>query len=403
MSRSYVLYGSVRYNGPWAVDQNLAHAIAARHATLYVDPPITPVTPFRFGLRSATGRQLADVVDRRVRRFGRVNVFTPVALPPLTHPRMKRLSRPVVLAQIRHAARSAEMEAPVVVGCRSLDGLVGVVGESFRVGVVMDNIAAGAGLLARDRHELEREVTASCAAADLMIAPCAPQQDLIRARGYAAELLPWGYADDLNSAYDTAVEPAEYAQMPRPLLGYLGSIDDRLDYELIVALAGRFPEGRIVFVGPLSPRLSAAARTALASRPNIVLLGTRPRTELPAYIRYLDCLLLPYADMEFTRYQSPMKLWDYMYAGPPIVGTGCAELRRYSPPILHFAEDPANAPELVAGVLASGAAGSGERRAFALANTWDARAVQLDEMVERAMAGRLAHADPPPAVAAASA
>ena len=50
---------------------------------------------------------------------------------------------------------------------------------------------------------------------------------------------------------------------------------------------------------------------------------------LPAYVRYLDCALLPYVDSEWTRYQSPLKLWEYLYSGAPIVGMGSAELQRY--------------------------------------------------------------------------
>jgi hypothetical protein len=133
--------------------------------------------------------------------------------------------------------------------------------------------------------------------------------------------------------------------------------------------------------------LSAAARQALASRPNIHLLGIRPRAELPAYIKYLDCALLPYADMEFTRYQSPLKMWDYLYAGPPLVATGSADLRRFGPPIIHFAGSADAALECAVKAMASGRQGAAQRKAFALANTWDARAAQLDQLVDEALAG----------------
>ena len=178
---------------------------------------------------------------------------------------------------------------------------------------------------------------------------------------------------------------AEYRSLPRPLLGYTGSIDDRLDYELIVRLADRFAGGSIVFVGAASPRLSAYARAMLSSRDNIHLLGVRPRMLLPSYVRYLDCALLPYADSEFTRYQSPMKVWDYMYAGVPIVGTGSVDLQRYGAPLVHYAEKADQAVDLAANAIEFGDHGRDQRRRFALDNTWDMRAARLDRLVDEAL------------------
>ena len=390
MSRSYVIYGSMRWNGPWNVEHNVAHALAAHHPVLFVDPPLTPASPLRYGFNAASKRQLADLLNRRVREAGRVGLFSPVALPPLTNPRMWRASLPLIRRQIGSAVRQAGLASPVVVSWRPLRDLVGAANESVRVGVVMDHMPSAAELLQRDPEELQREVAETCAAADLMCVPSHPVKDLLAEDGWDSRLLPFGFAGDLAVQYDTATPPPEYADLPRPLLGYTGSVDDRLNYELIVELADRFAHGSLVFVGALSPRLTAAARAALASRPNIHVLGVRPRTDLPAYIRYLDCALLPYAEIQFTQYQSPMKMWDYMYAGPPIVGTGSPELRRYDPPLVHFADHAHELPQLVEQVIAGGMAGAEERRAFALANTWDARAKQLDGYVDELLASRRA-------------
>ena len=393
MRRSYVIYATMPWDGPWNVEHNVAHALAQHHRVLYVDPPISPVSPFRYGLRRATRPQVAAIFDRRVRSHDRLQVFGALALPPLTHRRAAAVSLPLVRAQIRRAVERAGLESPVVVAWRSLEELVGAARESLRVGVVMDNLAAAGGLLARDPIDLEREMQATCRASDLLCVTSQAVQGMLREHGWASELLPFAFSGDLAPLYDAATEPDEYKSLPRPLLGYTGSIDDRLDYELIVRLADRFAHGSIVFVGAASPRLSAPARAALASRTNIHLLGGRPRASLPGYIRYLDCGLLPYADTEFVRYQSPMKVWDYMYAGIPILGTGSLDLRRYDAPLVHYAEDAARALDLAGEVLDSGD-GAGElRRRFALENTWEMRAQQLDRLVAGALEqrrGRLA-------------
>jgi teichuronic acid biosynthesis glycosyltransferase TuaH len=381
MNRSYVIYAPTPWEGPRQPAHNLADALAAHRSVLYVDPPLSPLSPIRYGLGSSTWPRLRAVVDRRLRTRGRLRVLSPLALPPVANPRMRARSLPLLRAQIRSSVVRAGLERPVVLAWRGIPELSGAAGESLRVGFVMDHPAAGAPLLGRDPVELEAEASALCEAAELLCTTSHPMHELLAERGWESELVPFGFPADLTGAFDGAVEPPEYAALPRPLLGYTGGIDGRLDIDLILALADRFAHGSLVFVGAVSPRLSAQARAALAVRANIHLLGPRPRALLPAYIRYLDVALMPYVDSPFTRYQSPMKFWEYLYAGPPIVGAGSAELRRYPPSLVSYAESAAAAPALVERALADPAAGREERRRYALANTWEDRVAQLDALV----------------------
>jgi teichuronic acid biosynthesis glycosyltransferase TuaH len=396
--RSYLVYGATPWAGARNAEHNLAHALAKRHRVLYVDPPISPLTPFRYGLRPSTARHLRAVADRRIRAREGLAVFSPLVAPPIADARMRRASLPLLRAQIAGAVRRARLERPVVVAYRGLAELTGVASESLRVMVAMDHLPAGAELLGRDAAELEAEMAANCAAAELVCATSHAVQEMLAARGMEVELVPFGFPADLLGAFDAAVEPPDYAALPRPLLGYTGGIDDRLDFDLILRLADRFSHGSIVFVGPVSPRLSAQARAALAARANIHLLGPRPRTLLPGYIRHLDVALMPYADSQWIRYASPMKLWEYLYAGPPILGAGCPELQRYPPPLVNYAERPDAAVAIVEQLLRTPTAGRRERRDFALANTWEDRAAQLDTVVqthlngERGKRGKI-HAD----------
>jgi teichuronic acid biosynthesis glycosyltransferase TuaH len=389
-ARSYVIYGSSVWDGSWQAEHNLAHALAARHQVLYVDPVVSPLTPFRYGLRAETAHRCLEVIDRRTRDRGRLNVFAPLVIPPIHHPRTKAWSAPLVRRQVGSAVRRLGLERPVVIAWRLLPMLAGVAGESLRIAVVMDHPSAGAALLGRDPAELEAETTALCASADRICTTSHPTHELMAERGWETELVPFGFAADLAPIYDAVQPPPEYAALPRPLLGYTGGVDDRLDYELIVALADRFAAGSLVFVGPISPRLTVEARRALESRPNIHLLGLRPRDRLPAYVRHLDLGLLPYADSLWTRHGSPVKLWEYLYAGVPIVATGVAEVRRYGPPLLGYAETHEQALAMAQAALVEPSAGREQRRAFALANSWDVRAVQIDALVDRALgpAGR---------------
>ena len=143
-----------------------------------------------------------------------------------------------------------------------------------------------------------------------------------------------------------------------------------------------------MFVGHVSPRLPARAARLLESLPNVHVLGPVDRKGLPPYISHLDVALLPYLEDEWGAYGSPLKIWDYLYAGPPIVGSGYLELQDFPPPLIRF---NSGVPAFIASVeeaLAEDGAGRSIRRKYALENTWDDRARQLDRVVEEAMARR---------------
>lgn len=369
----YLLHSSVPWQYSWMVEHNLAHSLAAKHRLLWVDPPMSPLTRFRYGARGVNSPSMAD---RRLRREGRLHAFRPLAFPPLENGVARRLSAPLVRSQIRRAAAELSLTRPAVVSARWGPGSDALTGEPH-VHLVMDWQEAGAELLGRSREALAAELEVACRAADVICATSSRIVAALAERGYAAVLLRHGFAADTAPLYEAA-EPEEYAQLDRPLLGYVGSIDGRLDFELLERLGH---VGTVVLVGPVSPRLAPADR-ALLDRPGIHVLGGRPRERLPAYVRHLDCCLLPYRATEWLRYGSPLKMWEYFYAGPPIVGSGCLELLDYPPPLVRFARTAEEFLELVRAVDD----GAEERRAYALANTWDHRAEQLDALVAAKLA-----------------
>ena len=379
----WIVYGTVPWEVPWLNEQNLAHALAQRgHRVLYVGPPVSPLTPLRAGSRSP--RTLAALLKRRPERHGNVHVFRPVALPPLEHRRAARLSRPLVRRQIARAAATVGIDAPVLVAMRSWRGLEGAAGERLRVYFMNDWIEAGAEILGRSRAELASEWRETCAGADLVCAVSRQMQEALARHGFQSTVLTHGFHADLAPLYD-APEPPEYSGLERPLLGYAGNIDARLDFEGLRRLAEEV--GTVVLVGRVSPRLPAADRAVLESTARIELLGIRSRAELPPYISHLDCSLMPYRASEWARYGSPMKLWDYLYAGPPIVGSGYLALRDYPPPLVHFAEEGALVQTVSAALEGDAEGPRRTRRETALVNTWDVRAEQLEQAALRVRDG----------------
>lgn len=114
----------------------------------------------------------------------------------------------------------------------------------------------------------------------------------------------------------------EIAALPGHVLGYIGAIDERLDYELIAKLARALPHMSIAMVGPVVK----GSPDELPQAPNVYWLGPRAYEDLPTIIKGFDVCLMPFALNEATEYIDPTKTLEYMAAGRPIVSTPIADV-----------------------------------------------------------------------------
>lgn len=139
--------------------------------------------------------------------------------------------------------------------------------------------------------------------------------------------------------------PEDQRGLPRPRLGYFGVIDERIDLDLLAAVAEARPSWQIVMVGPVV-KIDPAS---LPRRDNLHYLGMKPYAELPAYLAGWDVALMPFARNESTRFISPTKTPEYLAGGRPVVSTSIRDVvRPYGElGLVEIADDPA---EFVAAV-----------------------------------------------------
>jgi glycosyltransferase involved in cell wall biosynthesis len=161
--------------------------------------------------------------------------------------------------------------------------------------------------------------------------------------------------------------PRDLAALPRPWLGYVGEVADWLDIEALHALAGGC--GSVVLVGP---GRSSVLRAACA-HPNVHALGARPYAQLPPYLGHFDVALLPFRVNDFTDAINPVKLYEYLASGRPVVSAPTAEAKRLRD-VLTIVEG-SSWPEAVRRALdaADDEAARARRLAVAHANTWEQR------------------------------
>ncbi|QOW19439.1 glycosyltransferase [Lysobacter ciconiae] len=143
--------------------------------------------------------------------------------------------------------------------------------------------------------------------------------------------------------------PASIANLARPVFGYFGVIDERLDYPLIAALAAQFPEASIVMAGPLAK----VEQHQLPAAPNIHWLGQQAYENLPALAKGFDVCLMPFALNDATRFINPTKTLEYMATATPIVSTAVADVVRNFTPVVAIAHDHEEFLDLAARALRS--------------------------------------------------
>ncbi len=119
--------------------------------------------------------------------------------------------------------------------------------------------------------------------------------------------------------------PAGQAGIPGPRLGFYGVIDERMDLDLLAALADAHPEWAIVMVGPVV-KIDPAD---LPQRPNLHYPGGCGYEELPAWLAGWDVALMPFAINEATKFISPTKTPEYLAAGRPVVSTPITDVIRH--------------------------------------------------------------------------
>jgi glycosyltransferase involved in cell wall biosynthesis len=189
---------------------------------------------------------------------------------------------------------------------------------------------------------------------------------------------------DADSPHAAEAERLQGA-VPHPRLGFFGVIDERLDTDLVAAVADARPDWSVVMVGPVV-KIDPAA---LPQRPNLHWLGMQPYERLPHLLAGWDVALMPFALNESTRFISPTKTLEYMAGGKPVVSTPIKDVVSLYGEAVEIAAD---APAFVAAcekLLAEGPAEREQRRAAmrdAVARySWDRSADTVHAHLQQAL------------------
>lgn len=130
---------------------------------------------------------------------------------------------------------------------------------------------------------------------------------------------------------DNTIVPDDLKVIPTPRIGFIGAISSyKVDFNLIAYVAKTRPDWSVVLIGKVGEGDPWTNIKDIKDLPNVFILGPRPYTELPAYLKGIDVAILPNQLNEYTQAMFPMKFFEYLAAGKPIVSVDLPALREYA-------------------------------------------------------------------------
>ena len=325
-----VYLGMSPWDGMWKNRQQLMSRFARQLPVLYVEPPLrlrrlrrqSPFSrSFYDGFRKARTRAVAPGM----------HVFQSPSYLPVSDSRwLSTATRARWLDAVRAAAQAVGIESPILwLSLPEQHYTIGRFGEVLSIYHVVDEYSGYTSDNEERRARMQRYEQILLDQVDLTIVVSPELHESKSAADREIHLVENAVDIGLyRQAAHTVDVPDDIARIPAPRLGYSGLIGKRLDLDLLRRIAESRRHWSIVLLGRLDERDCEDALRALRAQENVHLLGEKSPAEVASYVAAFDVGLLPYTLNTETIHISPLKLYEYLAAGLPIVGTAIPAAKR---------------------------------------------------------------------------
>ncbi len=332
----FLIYSQVCWWGVWQRPQEVAKGMTEYHRVLYISPVQVHECLMRY-----PDWKFIERIDK-----GRgITVFSPMIFSG--HYRwglIFRINRLLILSELRWLLRK---ERPVIFFTNSpfVDYLVPRLRTSKVIYDVIDDFTAF-DWAPQNASRMERYLLSS---ADIVFTGTYALYKKKKSFCKDATFIPCGVdfsrfqrPEDTNPE----PEPEDIQGLPRPIIGYAGTLSERIDTSILSGLAERLPDASIVLIGPVHRSLGRPPRAH-----NIHYLGLKRHEELPAYLHRFDVALLPFRLTKAAMAINPVKTLEYLAAGCVVVSTAIPDVERFYADVVVIASNPEEFVEKVTFVL----------------------------------------------------
>ncbi|MDD5492280.1 MAG: glycosyltransferase [bacterium] len=382
-NENIICISSADWDNPyWVNQQHIMSRFSRQNKVLYIES---------MGLRRPV-LQSKDMkrIGRRLKRFlqGPIKIsenlytYSPLLLPFYKFDFIRLLNHKIMLVTLRRLIKQLSLTNPVLWSyVPNTVNFKGKLGEKLLVYHCVDEIAANPLIPGRVILDLEKRMLAT---ADLTLVTSpelyAAKKPLAREIHYLPNVAD---VEHVLRIQDPNLEiPADLAGIGHPILGFIGAVSNyKLDFELLMTIARAKPAWHIVLIGAVGEGEKATGISQLQKIPNIHILGGRPYAKLPNYLKGFDICLLPNKLNEYTRNMFPMKFFEYLASGRPVVSTALPSLKEFKD-YFYQAGTPGEFIRDVEIALAEEASNKGKRIALAKKYSWTNRMEEISQLLE---------------------
>jgi hypothetical protein len=199
-------------------------------------------------------------------------------------------------------------------------------------------------------------------------------------------LLPQGFSLKIFQSPKKLPSKNLIFKIKRPLIGYIGGINYRLDYTLLINLANKNPNFSFLFIGPFQkdPFIKFEKQLEqLKKMKNVYFQEFEKKEYIPSVIKHFDICLIPYnISQDFNKYCYPMKIFEYFYLGKPVISTPIEELKQFSP-LVKIASDTNSFNQAIKEILKKAwpKTYAQKQKELAIANSWVNKIKKIDQVL----------------------
>lgn len=363
-----ILFAANNWDDVKFADRHLAEQLALRTTVLYVDPPMSRLTPrnkpaLASALHGPRLRQLTPTLFR----------LTPVVTPFPERPGIVFLTRFLTARWVRNAVYELGLDRPFVIQTSPLGLSPKSMSALSYAYWVQDDFIAGAELFRVSPRRIRAGENRQIKGADIVIAATPGLFEKWSAATRKIVLIPNGC--DFNSYTRMHQFPTpQDVRLDEPIVGFVGGLGARVDFDVLDAVAEAGYS--LLLVGPKQSSVDEKRLALLLARDNVQWVGAKSFTDLIGYCKVMSVGLVPYTRSAFNEASFPLKILEYLAAGLPVVSTDIYPARWLDTDVLRIGRDPCEFTAHVAAAIAESDVPDlvQRRRSFARRHSWSERA-----------------------------
>ncbi|SHI69520.1 Glycosyltransferase involved in cell wall bisynthesis [Geosporobacter subterraneus DSM 17957] len=365
--------------------QQVMSRLPKDYDVLYIEPPITLISPLKD--RGMTFK-LTEFLKGTKKVKENITVYCPPPILPFgnMYPWINRLNQWWQSLFIKRVMKENNMNNPLIWTYmpNSLE-LVKRLEYQALIYDCVDEHSEYKGFIRKEALlEMEKALAESC---DLVFVTAEGLYESKRGYNPHTYCIPNGVNFELFNAVDqehTAIAE-EIEHLQKPIIGFVGVIQEWIDLKLIHRIAKENPDGTVLMVGPVGAGIDVEP---LKSLPNVCFVGGKKPEELPHYIKAFDVCINPFRKSNLTKNVSPLKFYEYLATGKPIVTVDMPAVQSFGDCVM-ISKDEDEFLENIGQALRQDNDGLKQKRIEkGRESSWDKKVVEILQIIDERLGGK---------------